>query len=129
MTINKLEDLNKLKTAPLLSHSQSARLLNELNPKIISSDWLTIGIMASSDKDAKIALKTIIKKYSYENFMNFEKLRAAGKVFLKGNQKTGEVYIRSESGIGEGILLTCQYDDQSKSSITYGPLPMEFFCS
>ena len=46
---------------------------------------------------------------------------------MKGNQKTGEVYIRTEYGLGEGILLTCQYDDPSKNSMTYGPFPLSFF--
>ena len=46
---------------------------------------------------------------------------------MKGNQKTGEVYIRSEYGLGEGILLTCQYDDPTRNSLTYGPFPLSFF--
>ena len=48
-------------------------------------------------------------------------------VFLKGNEKTGNVYVRSEHGLGEGILLTCQYDEDSKESSTFGPLPLNFF--
>ena len=48
-------------------------------------------------------------------------------VFMKGNQKTGDVYIRSEYGLGEGILLTCQYNDLNRNSITYGPFPLSFF--
>ena len=39
----------------------------------------------------------------------------------------GSVVIRSEKGIGEGILLTCQYAEDSKESSTYGPLPLDFF--
>ena len=58
---------------------------------------------------------------------NFSSLHAVGGVFLKGNQKTGNVFIRSESGLGEGILLTCQYDHESIESSTFGPLPLDFF--
>ena len=129
MQIDKLADLNKYKTAPELDAYQSLKLSNELNPKIEDSDWLTIGVMANSDVEAKIALRTIIQKYSFIKFKDFENLQALGHVFMKGNQKTGEVYIRSDYGLGEGILLTCQYDDSSKNSMTYGPFPLVFFCS
>ena len=127
MQINELIDLNKYKSAPLLDLNQSEKLSKELDIKIRNCDWITIGVMAKSDFEAKIALKMIIKKYSFKNFKDFKDLRASGNVFLKGNQKTGEVYVRTEYGLGEGILLTCQYDDLSKDSITYGPLPLTFF--
>ena len=127
MQINELNDLNKYKTAPILDFNQSQKLSNELDTKIVKSDWITIGIMAKSDVEAKNALRTIIKKYSFNHFYDFEKLKAPGNVFMKGNQKTGEVYIRSEYGLGEGILLTCQYDNSSNDSITYGPFPLNFF--
>tara|TARA_Y100001947_G_C10192233_1_gene241260 strand:- start:87 stop:476 length:390 start_codon:yes stop_codon:yes gene_type:complete len=127
MHINELIDLNKFKTAPVLDLDQIQKLATELETKIANSDWLTIGIMAKSDVEAKIALNTIIQKYSFIRFINFENLKASGNVFMKGNQKTGEVYIRSEFGLGEGILLTCQYDDPFKDSTTYGPFPLKFF--
>ena len=127
MQINKLIDLNKFKTAPLLDKNQSQKLAKELDTKINNSDWITIGVMAKSDVEAKIALKTIIQKYSFMSFKDFEDLKAVGNVFMKGNQQTGEVYIRSEYGLGEGILLTCQYFDPLKDSMTYGPFPLSFF--
>ena len=83
--------------------------------------------MAYSDIEAIKALKSISKKYSSIKFKDLESLHANGNVFLKGNQKTGNVFIRSENGIGEGILLTCQYDHESKESNTFGPLPLDFF--
>ncbi len=127
MQIYKLADLNKYKTAPVLTPYESQKLSAELDSKIADSDWLTIGIMAKSDKEAKVALSTIIKKYSFIKFKDFEVLQASGHVFLKGNQKTGEVYIRHEYGLGEGILLTCQYDNSPNNSMTYGPFPLIFF--
>ena len=127
MEINKLIDLNRFKTAPQLSNSQVKKLLKELEVKITNADWITIGIMAPSDFDAVAALKSISKKYSYVKFRNLESLNANGSVFLKGNQKTGNVFIRSENGIGAGILLTCQYDHESKESFTFGPFPLDFF--
>ena len=127
MQINQLIDLNQYKTAPILDFNQSQKLSKELDLKIVNSDWLTIGIMAKSDVEAKNALRTIIQKYHFDNFKDFENLEAPGNVFMKGNQKTGEVYMRSEYRLGEGILLTCQYNNPSENSVTYGPFPLGFF--
>ena len=127
MQVNGLIDLNSYKTAPILDLNQIKKLSRELDNEIKNSDWLTIGIMAKSDSEAKNALREFLHKYTFIDFNDFEKLKAIGNVFLKGNQKTGEVYIRSEYGLGEGILLTCQYDDLSLNSITYGPFPLTFF--
>jgi len=127
MEINKLDDLNNLRTAPQLSNSQVKKLLEELEANIFNADWITIGIMASSDKQAIEALQSISKKYSSIKFGNLDSLHADGGVFLKANQKTGNVFVRSENGLGEGILITCQYDEAAKESNTFGPLPLDFF--
>ena len=83
--------------------------------------------MASNDYEAIVALKSISRKYTSIQFKDLDSLNADGSVFLKGNQKTGNVFIRSEGGLGEGILLTCQYEEDSNESLTYGPLPLDFF--
>ena len=127
MEINKLVDLNKLRTAPKLTNIQVEKLLEELEENIFNTDWITIGIMAPSDNSALEALQSISKKYSSIKFGNLNSLHADGSVFLKGNQKTGNVFVRSENGLGEGILLTCQYDNESKKSCTFGPFPLDFF--
>ena len=127
MKINDLKDFNSLRSAPLLNKTESIKIFNQIDKKILNSDWITIGIMAKSDEDAKEALNSIIVKYKYKNFKNFEQINATGNVFLKANQKTGEVYIRSENGLGVGILLTCQYNDLLNHSKTYGPFPLNLF--
>ena len=127
MEINKLVDLNVLRTAPQLSNSQVKNILEELEVNIFNADWITIGIMASCDRKAIEALQSITEKYSSIKFMNLDTLHADGSVFLKGNQKTGNVFIRSENGLGEGILITCQYDEDSQESSTFGPLPLDSF--
>ena len=127
MEIKKLVDLNNLRTAPQLSNSQEKKLLGELEANIFNSDWLTIGVMAPSDNRALEALQSISKKYSSIKFGNLSSLNADGGVFLKANQKTGNVFVRSEKGLGEGILITCQYDEDAKASNTFGPLPLDFF--
>ena len=127
MEINKLADLNSLRTAPLLSNSQEKKLLGELETNIYNADWITIGIMAPSDSKAIEVLESISNKYSSIKFGNLDSLHADGSVFLKGNQKTGNVFVRSENGLGEGILITCQYDEEAQDSNTFGPLPLDFF--
>ena len=129
MQINELNDLNNYKTAPSLDLNQIQKLSRQLDNEIINSDWLTIGIMAKRDHEAKNALRAFLQKYSSISFNDFDKLRATGSVYMKGNQRTGEVYIRSEYGLGEGILLTCHHDDLSENSMTYGPFPLIFFCN
>ena len=127
MEINNLFDLNSLRSAPHLSGLQREQLQNELELNIINADWITIGIMASHDYEAINALESISRKYSSIKFLGLESLHADGSVFLKANQKTGNVFIRPENGLGEGILLTCQYDVDSTESNTFGPLPLDFF--
>ena len=127
MEINKLVDLNTFRSAPKLSKSQTKKLLEELEINILNSDWMTIGIMAERDYEAIEALKSISRKYTSINFTDLDSLHADGSVYLKGNQKTGNVFIRSENGLGEGILLTCQYEKDTEESYTYGPFPLNFF--
>ena len=129
MAINKLVDLNCLRTAPKLSNIKVKKLLKELETNIFVADWITIGIMAPSGTKAIEALQSISKKYSSIKFKidNLDSLHADGSVFLKGNQKTGNVFVRSENGLGEGILITCQYNEDSEESNTFGPLPLDFF--
>ena len=127
MEIHKLVDLNSLRTAPKLSNFQMKKLLEELEVNIFNADWITIGIMAPCDIRAIEVLNSISKKFSSIKFGNLDSLHASGSVFLKGNQKTGNVFIRSENGLGEGILITCQFDEDSEESNTFGPLPLDFF--
>ena len=127
MEINKLVDLNSFRVAPKLNNSQVKKLFGELEANISKADWMTIGIMAPSDIKAVEALQSISKKYSSIKFGNLDSLSANGSVFLKANQKTSNVFIRSESGLGEGILITCQYDENASESNTFGPLPLDFF--
>jgi len=127
MEINKLVDLNSFRVAPKLNNSQVNILFGELESKISKADWMTIGIMAPSDNKAIEALQSISKKYSSIKFGNLGSLQANGGVFLKANQKSSNVFVRSENCLGEGILITCQYDEDAKESNTFGPLPLDFF--
>ncbi len=127
MEINNLFDLNTFRSAPQLNKIQIKKLSKELKTNIMNADWITVGIMAPSAFDAISSLQSISRKYSEIKFEDFGSLHASGSVFLKGNQKTGNVFIRSEKGLGEGILLTCQYDVDLKGCSTFGPVPLDFF--
>ena len=127
MLINNLLDLNRYRSAPSLELNQKIKLLIEIENKLSECDWITVGIMADKDLNAIKALCSITKRYSSIKFQEFSNLRAEGSVFLKANQKNGIVYMRSENGLGQGILLTCQYDDQTTGAQTYGPFPLTFF--
>ncbi len=127
MGINKLVDLNSFRIAPKLTNSEVKKLFGELEANISRADWITIGIMATSDIKAVDALQSISNKYYSIKFWDLNSLHANGSVFLKANQKTGNVFIRSENGLGEGILITCQYDNNASEANTFGPLPLDFF--
>tara|TARA_B100000674_G_scaffold332476_1_gene277630 strand:- start:131 stop:532 length:402 start_codon:yes stop_codon:yes gene_type:complete len=123
----KLEDLAKLRSAPKLSKKQSKILFNELRSIINKSDWITIGIMSPSLKEGIKAVRRIEKKFEYEEMECITLPSSDGPIFLKANQKTGEIHARIEYGLGEGILISCQNNDTSLTSETLGPFPLNFF--
>ena len=128
MEINNLVDLNNFRSAPILSKNQRKRLLREIECELHNAEWITVGVMAPIDVEAVNAIKSICRKYTSINFRGLNSLNAVGSVFLKGNQKTGNVFIRSENGLGVGILLTCHYESKNIESNTFGPFPLDFFC-
>ncbi len=122
-----LKDLNNLRSAPILDENQLQTLRDELNKHIDSSDWLTIGIMASSSKMATHVIREIEQSLNLDHMKIVQKPNEDGPVFLKANQNTGDIYIRIEHGLGEGIILSCQQNDESKETMTFGPFPLDFF--
>ncbi len=125
--IYKLEDLDKLRSAPKLNKKQSRILLEQLSPIILNSDWITIGVMAPTLKKGINAVRKIEEKFKYKEMKCITLPSYDGPIFLKANQKTGEIYARVEFGLGEGILITCQNHDNSLNSKTVGPFPLDFF--
>ena len=123
----KLKDLAKLRSAPKLSIKQSKILFNELRSIINQSDWITIGVMSPSLTIAIKAVRRIEKKFDYQEMKCITLPSSDGPVFLKANQKTGEIHARVEYGLGEGILISCQNNDTSLISKTVGPFPLNFF--
>ena len=125
--ICKLEDLDKLRSAPKLNKKQSKNLLNQLIHLIHKSDWITIGIMSPTLKRGINAVRRIEEKFKYDEMKCITLPSSDGPIFLKANQKTGEIHARVEFGLGEGILISCQNHDNSLKSKTIGPFPLDFF--
>ena len=122
-----INDLKHFRSAPNLNSSQSQTLFKELSSYIDNADWLTIGVMAPSSKRAIFILKEMETLFKWPALNLNRQPVEDGPVFLKANQKTGDVYIRIEYGLGEGILLSCQYNEEDKNAETIGPFPLDFF--
>ena len=125
--IGKLEDLDKLRSAPKLNTIQSKILFNELSHIIHKSDWITIGVMSPSLKKGINAVRRIEERFEYKEMKCVSLPCSDGPIFLKANQKTGEIHARIEFGLGEGILISFQNYDNSMMTKTIGPLPLDFF--
>tara|TARA_B100001029_G_scaffold168408_1_gene162441 strand:- start:367 stop:765 length:399 start_codon:yes stop_codon:yes gene_type:complete len=125
--ITRLEDLEKLRSAPKLNKRQKEELFSQVKHLLHKADWLTIGVMSPSLKIAINAIRRIEEKFKY-NEMKCKTLPTSnGPIFLKANQKTGDIHARIEYGLGEGILISCHNEDTSIIAKTIGPFPLDFF--
>ena len=125
--IFKLEDLDKLRSAPILNKEQSEILFKQVENIIYKADWVTIGIMSPTLKEAINAVREIEEKFKYNEMECMTLPNSNGPIFLKANQKTGEIHARIEHGLGEGILISCHNEDNSLTAKTIGPFPLDFF--
>ncbi len=125
--ISSLKDLEQYRSAPNLDILEHSKLMAELKKYVDNADWFTIGIMANSIKEAIDALRESEKMFNWPPMNIVEKPSNEGPVFLKANQRTKDVYIRIEYGLGEGILITCQQDNNNNDTTTLGPFPLGFF--
>jgi len=125
--ISKLEDLDKLRTAPKLSQKQSELLFNQAKAIILKSDWITIGVMSPSLKKGIEAIRRIEEKFKLNEMKLIKFPNSNSPIFLKANQKTCEIHARIEYGLGEGILISSHSDDDSVLGRTIGPFPLNFF--
>jgi len=125
--IKTLKDLKSLRSAPSLDEHQSRALLEELTKYLEAADWFTIGIMAESSKLAIFVLKEMEYHFNWSPMKIVSKPDQDGPVFLKANQKTGDIHVRVEHGLGQGILIGCQHNDNNKGADTLGLFPLDFF--
>ena len=125
--ISKLEDLDKLRSAPTLNKEQSEALFIQVQLAIHRADWLTIGVMSPSLRIGINAIRKIESKFNYNKMKCITLPTSNGPIFLKANQKTSEIHARIEYGLGEGILISCHNNDTSLIARTIGPFPLDFF--
>ena len=125
--ISKLADLDKLRSAPNLDKEQSAIIFNQAERIIHKADWVTIGVMSPSLEKGINAVREIEGKFKFNKMKCITLPSSNGPIFLKANQKTGEIHARIEQGLGEGILISCHSDDNTLTSRTIGPFPLDFF--
>ncbi len=125
--IHSLNDLNNFRSAPELNQGQSRDLKRELQIYTEKADWFTIGIMAPSSSIAIKILRQVEAYYSWQAMKVVKEPSQNGPVFLKANQTTGDIYVRIEHGLGEGILISCQHNEEQKETYTFGPFPLNFF--
>ena len=125
--ISSLDDLNGLRSAPSLDSKQLESLSKELSGYMKHADWYTIGVMAPSSKQAIFIIKEMEKHFGWPAMKVRNNPKEIGPVFLKANQRTGDIHIRIEYGLGEGILISCQNNDELICSKTFGPFPLDFF--
>ena len=125
--IYKLEDLDKLRSAPQLDKEQRKQLMKQVKNIVNNADWLTIGIMSTSLKEGINAIRRIEETFNYNEMKCINLPMTNGPIFIKANQKTGEIHGRIEYGLGEGILISCHHSDQSLIARTIGPFPLDFF--
>ena len=128
-SINCLQDLQQLRSAPSLDQAQREELFNELLAYCKESEWFTVGIMAASKEEAIAALRQIEKRLDWSEMKLASVPTEQGPVFLKANQSSREIHIRIEHGLGEGILIGCQNNEPTSTTNTLGPLPLDFFNS
>ena len=125
--IYNLEDLDKLRSAPKLYKKQSEVLLNQVKSTIYKAEWLTIGIMSPSIEKAINAIRRLEERFNYTEMKCVTLPTSNGPIFLKANQNTGEIHARIEYGLGEGILISCHSQDNTLTTRTIGPFPLNFF--
>lgn len=123
-----LADLRGYRSAPPLKEAQRLQLQSELRQRVAVCDWCTIGVMAPGSKAAWAALR------SFEQALGWQPLPAQGEdgeidgaVFLKGHQGTGQVWLRAEEGLGEGVLVSGHSARHPELQDTWGPFPLAFF--
>lgn len=128
-----LTSLRGLRTAPELSVAERSMLRQELQAAMAPCAWFTIGVMAPSGSLALDTLRQVETALGWPALESqgpaLEELEDGLTVFLKGNQRLGGFGIRSEAGLGQGVLITGHQSADPRQEDTWGPLPLDLFAA
>jgi hypothetical protein len=128
-----LADLRGLRTAPAINADQRGALMAELQLLLAACEWFTVGVMAPSGTTALQVLRECERALGWQALAADPASGLAEDmpmaVFLKGNQSTGRYQLRPEQGLGEGLLISGHCASDPSRGDTWGPLPLDFFCS
>ena len=125
--ITSLKQLTHLRTAPHLSANERQELTIKLCVEMRASDWFTIGVMADTKALALRSYRALELSQGWKILPLVASTEDIGPVYLKANQKTGSLRIRTEHGLGSGILISGHGNDESQPSTMWGPFPLDFF--
>ncbi|MFM8524513.1 MAG: DUF1824 family protein [Cyanobacteriota bacterium] len=128
-SVTTLRDLRSLRQAPAISTEARQTLRSELNTALAVCDWFTIGVMAPDAEAALTALRQCERALGWTPLADSPDPLPAGPVFLKGNQRSGGLLIRTEEGLGEGLLISGHQEGNGEAGDTWGPLPLDFFAN
>jgi hypothetical protein len=122
-----LADLRGLRSASSLTAEQHQALRQELTAAMTPYPWFTIGVMAPSAELALAALRRWEMAFGWEPLLLSDPgaSDSDGPVYLKGHQGNGSCWLRQESGLGEGVLISGQHPDRPELGETWGPLPLD----
>jgi hypothetical protein len=129
MALSTLADLRGLRTAPSLSPAERESLRGELADRLAACEWFTVGVMAPSAAAAVAALRQA------ETVLGWSPLEAnaghdpqgAPVNAAPGSEEAGPVFLKVESGLGEGLLISGHSPVDPEAEDTWGPLPLDFF--
>ena len=123
----KLDDLKAFRSSPEISAEDRILLVTELRSRLTACEWFTVGVMAPTAEIGIRALRELEHALEWAPLIVSGEPLPDGPVFLKGNQRNGTAVLRSESGLGVGILISGQAPGNPVAEDTWGPLPLDFF--
>ena len=122
-----LDDLKTFRSSPEIFAEGRTLLIAELRHRLAACEWFTVGVMAPTAARAIRTLREFEQALEWTPLVVSGDPLPDGPVFLKGNQRTGTAVVRSESGLGVGILISGQAPSNPEAEDTWGPLPLDLF--
>ena len=128
-----LASLRGLRSAPNLDATQRQQLRQELADRLAACRWFTVGVMAPDRAAAVACLRSLETALGWSPLSEEgdadcgTEAGDVGPVFLKGNQRNGGFRVRTEAGLGEGLLITGHNPEAPELEDTWGPLPLDLF--